>query len=127
MDEQEIARLVQSMLVSVQAETVEVVTVDGDTATVYRQGQTVETRAFPSAIGLNLAAGERVVLLRPGGDLNAGIIMAKLTGTGLAAATATNATSAASATNADKVDNIHFRNNAGTLEWSPNGTDWYAT
>jgi len=26
---------------------------------------------------------------------------------------------------ADTVDNIHFRNNNGTLEWSPDGTNWY--
>jgi len=128
MQEQEIALLIQSMLVKSQIEIVEIATVNGDAATVLRQGQTVETKEFPAAIGLNLATGERVILLRPGGDLNAALIIAKVTGQGLEAKTADSATTATSATNAEKVDGIHFRNNSGTLEWSDDGgSTWQPT
>ena len=116
MNEEEVARLVQSMLASIQVEIAVVAAVDGTTATVRRQGQTATTKALPSAIGLNLTIGDRVILLRPGGDLNAAIIATKLSGQGV---------SAASAVDADKVDGIHFRVNAGVLQWSQDGTTWY--
>ncbi len=131
MEAQEVTLLMQSMLVKSQIEIVEIATVNGDAATALRQGQTVETKEFPAAIGLNLATGERVILLRPGGDLNAALIIAKITGQGLAAKTADSATSATTATNAnasDKVDGIDFRNNSGTLEWSDDdGSTWQPT
>ncbi len=117
MEEHEVARLVQSLLAGIrlQVEIAEVASVVGATATVKRQGQTAATRALPVAVGLNVAAGERVILLRPGGDLNAAVIVAKLTGQGLVAATASNS---------DTVDNIHFRVNAGVLQWSQDGLTW---
>ena len=114
MEEHEVARMVQSLLsgIRLQVEIAEVASVSGATATVKRQGQTTTTKALPVALGLNLAAGERVILLRPGGDLNAAVIAAKLTGQGL------------TADSADKVDGIHFRVNAGLLQWSQDGVTW---
>ena len=122
MNEEEVARLVQSMLASIQVEIAVVAAVDGTTATVYRQRQAVATRAFPAAVGLNLTAGDRVALLRPGGDLNAAIIAAKVSGQGLAAATAT---AAETADDSHAVDGIHLRISGGLLQWSQNGTIWY--
>lgn len=79
MDEKEIVRLVESLIKPLmnQIEIAEVVTVDGATASVKRQGQTAETRKFPVVSGLTVLATNRVVLLRPGGDLNSAIIIAK--------------------------------------------------
>jgi hypothetical protein len=78
LDEQEIIRLIKSLLPGPVGEIAEVGTVTGNMATVKRKGQTEETKTLPIVAGLTLAPGNRVVLLRLNGDLNSAVIIAKL-------------------------------------------------
>jgi hypothetical protein len=78
-DIREIDALIKSNLRDVtQTEVAEVSEVAGDglSARVKRQGQTAETKLLKIAAGLTVVVGDRVQLVRIGGDLNTAYIAA---------------------------------------------------
>lgn len=73
-----LAQKQQPLLSNTVTEIAVIAEVSGTNARVKRQGQTVATRFLPLLSGVTVVVGDRVILQKPGADINRGYIERKV-------------------------------------------------